>query len=67
MSFDVLFQGFLVGGSSETGSAQMREVLAPHISEQNGAFLRVRVGDGEVSHRQGQHAQSRKLRACGNP
>lgn len=26
----------------------MREVLAPHISEEDGSFLRVRVGDGEA-------------------
>jgi hypothetical protein len=26
----------------------MREVLAPHISEEDGTFLRVRVGDGEA-------------------
>ena len=48
MSFDVFFQGFLAGESSERGGAQMREVLAPHISEEDGAFLRVRVGDGEA-------------------
>ncbi len=48
MFFDVLFQGFLAGESSERRGAQMREVLAPHISEQNGTFLRVRVGDGEA-------------------
>jgi hypothetical protein len=48
VSFDVFFQGFIAGESSEYGAAQMREVLAPHVSEEDGAFLRVRVGDGEA-------------------
>lgn len=48
MSFDVFFQGFLAGESSDHGGAQMREVLAPHISEDDGSFLRVRMGDGEA-------------------
>lgn len=48
MSFDVFFQGFLGGESLEDGGARMREVLAPHISEEDGTFLRVRVGDGEA-------------------
>ncbi len=48
MSFDVFFQGFLAGESSERGGAQMREVLAPHISEEYEHFFRVRVGDGEA-------------------
>ena len=48
MSFDVFFQGFLAGASSERGGVQMREVLAPHISEEDVTFLRVRVGDGEA-------------------
>ena len=47
MSFDVFFQGFLAGESSERGGAQMREVLAPHVSEEYEHFFRVRVGDGE--------------------
>jgi hypothetical protein len=45
VSFDVFFQGFLAGEASERGGAQMREVLAPHISEEDEQFLRVRVGD----------------------
>jgi hypothetical protein len=48
VSFDVFFQGFLAGESSAHGGTQMREVLAPHISGQDGTFLRVRVGDGEA-------------------
>jgi hypothetical protein len=50
VSFDVFFQGFLAGQASERGTAQMREVLAPHISEEDERFhlLRVRVGDGEA-------------------
>jgi hypothetical protein len=48
MPFDVFFQGFLAGESSEHGGAHMREVLAPHISEEDATFLRVRVGDGEA-------------------
>ena len=48
MSFDVFFQGFIAGESSEHGGAQMREVLAPHVIEKSGSFLRVRVGDGEA-------------------
>lgn len=46
MSFDVSFQGFLAGESSARGGTQMREVLAPHISQQSESFLRLRVGDG---------------------
>jgi hypothetical protein len=46
VSFDVLFQGFLAGESSERGGAQMREVPAPHVSEEYEHFFRVRVGDG---------------------
>lgn len=48
MSFEIFFQGFLGGESSAHGGTQMREVLAPHISEQDGAFLRVQVGDGHA-------------------
>ena len=48
MSFDVFFQGFLAGEPSQHGGAQMREVLAPHVSEEDRTFLRVRVGDGEA-------------------
>jgi hypothetical protein len=48
VSFDVFFQGFLAGEPSERGGAQMREVLAPHVSEEDRTFLRVRVGDGEA-------------------
>jgi hypothetical protein len=35
VSFDVFFQGFIAGESSEYGAAQMREVLAPHVSEED--------------------------------
>jgi hypothetical protein len=48
MSFDVFFQGFLAGESSERGGAQIREVLAPRIGEEYEHFFRVRVGDGEA-------------------
>lgn len=48
MSFDVFFQGFIAGESSERGGAEMLEVLASHIIEKSGSFLRVRVGDGEA-------------------
>jgi hypothetical protein len=48
VSFDVFCQGFVGGKPSGRGSAQMVEVLAPHISEDDGTFLRVRVGDGEA-------------------
>jgi hypothetical protein len=48
VSFDVFFQGFLAGESSERGGVQMREALAPYIGEKDGTFLRVRVGDGEA-------------------
>jgi hypothetical protein len=48
VSFDVFFQGFLGGGSSERGGSEMRDVLAPHISEEDEPFFRVRVGDGEA-------------------
>jgi hypothetical protein len=40
VSFDVLFQGFLAGESSERGAAQMREVLAPHVSKEYEHFFR---------------------------
>ena len=48
MSFDVFFQGFIAGEASESGGAQMREVLMPHVVEENEGFLRVRAGDGEA-------------------
>jgi len=48
VSFDVFFQGFLADESSDHGTTQMREVLAPHASEEDGTFLRVCVGDGEA-------------------
>lgn len=48
MSFDVFFQGFIAGESSGAGGAQMREILAPHVAERRGSFLRVQVGDGEA-------------------
>lgn len=48
MSFDVFFQGFIAGESSERGGAEMSETLAPHVIERSGSFLRVRVGDGEA-------------------
>jgi hypothetical protein len=48
VSFDVFFQGFIAGESSERGGADMREVLASHVIERSGSFLRVRVGDGEA-------------------
>lgn len=48
MSFDVFFQGFIAGESSERGGPQMREVLAPHVTREDGEFLHVRFGDGEA-------------------
>jgi hypothetical protein len=48
VSFDVFFFGFLAGEAYEHGGSQMREVLAPHISEENPTFIRVRVGDGQA-------------------
>lgn len=48
MSFDVFFQGFIAGESSERGGAEMRQVLAPHVTERSGSFLRVRAGDGKA-------------------
>jgi hypothetical protein len=48
VSFDVFFQGFFGGESSKHGGARMREVLAPHISEEDEHFLRLRVGAGEA-------------------
>jgi hypothetical protein len=48
VSFDVFFQGLLAGESSAHGRTQMREVLAPYVSQQDGTFLRVQVGDGEA-------------------
>jgi hypothetical protein len=48
VSFDVFFQGFNAGESSERGGADMCEALAPHVIERSGSLLRVRVGDGEA-------------------
>lgn len=48
VSFDVYFQGFVGGESSERGGSQMREVLAPHVVEEDGSLLRIRVGDGDA-------------------
>ena len=49
VSFDVFFQGFIAGEASESGGAQMREVLMPYVVDENGSSLRVRIGDGEAS------------------
>ena len=48
MSFEVFFQGFIAGELSEHGGPEMRRILAPHVSEEDGSFLRVRFGDGEA-------------------
>lgn len=48
MSFDVFFQGFIAGESSERGGPEMRQVLAPHVTTEDGSFLHVRFGDGEA-------------------
>lgn len=48
MSFDVFFQGFRAGEPSKHGGNQMRQALMPHVIEQQGSFLRLRVGDGEA-------------------
>jgi hypothetical protein len=48
VSFDVFFLGFVAGEPSAHGGAQMREVLARHISKEDGPFLQVLVGDGEA-------------------
>jgi len=48
VSFDVFFQGFIAGESSERGGSEMRTVLAPYVTESHGSFLRVQIGDGEA-------------------
>ena len=48
MTFDIIFQGFIAGESSEQGGSQMREILAPHVTDEDGSFLRVRFGDGDA-------------------
>jgi hypothetical protein len=48
VSFDVFFQGFIAGESSEGGGAEMREILAPHVTEEDRSFLHVKFGDGEA-------------------
>lgn len=48
VSFDVFFQGFIAGESSEHGGSQMRDVLAPHVTERKGSFSRVQIGDGQA-------------------
>lgn len=46
MSYDVFFQGFIAGESSERGGAQMAEILRPHVVKAEGSFHQVRIGDG---------------------
>ena len=46
MSFDVFFQGFTAGESSERGGPEMAKVLRPHVTESRGSFLQVQIGDG---------------------
>lgn len=41
-------QGFIVGDSSGTGGARMREAVAPHVVAQSGSKLHIRCGDGEA-------------------
>ena len=48
VSFDVFFQGFIAGESSERGGAEMAAVLAPYVLSREGNFRRVRCGDGEA-------------------
>lgn len=48
MSYDVFFQGFIAGESAGTGRPEMLAVLAPHIAERKGTFLRVEIGDGSA-------------------
>ena len=49
MSLNVFLSGFVAGEPSAHGGAQMRELLAPHITNENWPFLLVRVGDGEAA------------------
>lgn len=48
MSYDVFFQGFIAGEQSSGGGVRMREVLSPYAIAEEGASLRVRIGDGEA-------------------
>jgi hypothetical protein len=48
VSFDVYFQGFIAGESSERGGAEMAGVLAPHVTHRDGDLRRIRFGDGEA-------------------
>jgi hypothetical protein len=48
MSCDEFFQGFIAGESAGTGRSEMLAVLAPHIAERKGSFLRVDFGDGSA-------------------
>ncbi|MDN5792234.1 MAG: hypothetical protein L0H22_04140 [Brevibacterium aurantiacum] len=48
MSYDVFFQGFVAGESSGHRWGRMRNVVAPHVSAQAGAWLQVRFGDGDA-------------------
>lgn len=40
VSLDVFFHGFIAGESSERGGAQMREMLAPHITPSQPPLVR---------------------------
>ncbi|UQX89263.1 hypothetical protein M6D93_04480 [Jatrophihabitans telluris] len=46
MSYDLFFQGFIAGESAGSRRSEMLAVLAPHIAERRGAFLRIEIGDG---------------------
>jgi hypothetical protein len=48
VSFDVFFQGFIAGESSEDGGREMAAVLAPHVTSREGDLRRIRYGDGEA-------------------
>jgi hypothetical protein len=49
VSFDVFFQGFIAGLSSESGGSEMRRVLARHVTDRNGAFSACALATGRLT------------------
>lgn len=48
MAFEVFFQGFVAGESSERGGVEMAEVLAPHVTGRDGDLRRIQFRDGKA-------------------
>jgi hypothetical protein len=46
VSFDVFFQGFLAGESSDRGGEHMRAVVEPYVTSKGETCWQIRCGDG---------------------